>query len=588
MKARALAATVLSAALVGLGPSLVGTRSPGSVRFQGEAIAFPSSQGAIPIDHVFLIIKENHTFDNYFGSYPGASGAMSAKDSKGDAVPLAPCPTDLAYPGDNSWLSAHRDFDQGAMDHFDLGEVGTCPYTGDPVTGAFVTYSPASGTAGGSVAYYWQLAQRGVLCDNYFTSQMGDSTPNHMYTFAAQCGGCISNENMATHTFTVKSPNGAVTSHPNHFTAAEIPTSLANELEQKKLTWRYFAEAGSAKLGLLENNDSSIKCLDVVSALPDFATSYNTTPGLDSALAGLLAQKNVGHVTWIKPSPENCEHPGLGHVDPGAAWTQAIVAAIGKSPYWKSCAIFITWDDFGGFYDHVAPPAVDYLGLGFRAPCLIVSPYAKKGFIDHTQLEHSSLCKFAETVFGLPPMSARDAASADMTEAFDFTQAPRDFSEFDPTAPPTPPLPNGPGSVTGSVATDTSGTVSVNGIAILNQPMADLLGPLAGKTVTVNGTFGGAGVTVSSVLATSANGTTVLPAARATAEPSGSVPAGGSLQVTAVTPSGKYYAVSYTGADGTTLTGYVHVAQVSLATAPKSPGLVGGLEGATPDGTRKP
>ena len=103
---------------------------------------------------------------------------------------------------------------------------------------------------------------------------------------------------------------------------------------------------------------------------------------------------------------------------------------IGSSQYWSKCAIFITYDDYGGFYDHVPPPQVDQLGLGFRVPCTVVSPYAKKGFVDHTQFEHSSLLKFAETLFGIPAMTARDAAAADMTDAFDFTQTPRDFSEF--------------------------------------------------------------------------------------------------------------------------------------------------------------
>src|SRR5581483_6403688 len=142
------------------------------------------------------------------------------------------------------------------------------------------------------------------------------------------------------------------------------------------------------------------------------------------------AQGQVGHVTWIKPSPFNCEHPGISSVKTGTEWTRKIVNQIGASQYWGRCAILITWDDFGGFYDHVAPPQVDNLGLGFRVPCIVVSPYAKKGAVCHTQYEHSSMMKFAETVFGLPAMSSRDAASGDMTDCFDFTQTPRDFSEF--------------------------------------------------------------------------------------------------------------------------------------------------------------
>jgi phospholipase C len=124
------------------------------------------------------------------------------------------------------------------------------------------------------------------------------------------------------------------------------------------------------------------------------------------------------------------EHPALSPIDEGCEWTRKVVNQIGQSRYWDHCAIFITFDDFGGWFDHVPPPQVDRLGLGFRVPCIVVSPYAKRGFVDHTQYEHSSLLKFVETLFQIPPMTARDAQSADMTDAFDLTQPARSFSEF--------------------------------------------------------------------------------------------------------------------------------------------------------------
>jgi phospholipase C len=181
----------------------------------------------------------------------------------------------------------------------------------------------------------------------------------------------------------------------------------------------------------LEDNDASVRGLGVIAGLADFKQRYDDqTPALDVNLAAKLASGDVGHVTYIKPSPIACEHPGIGPVGVGVDWTRKVVNEIGASQYWERCAIIITYDDYGGFYDHVAPPQLDALGCGFRVPCIIISPYAKKGFIDHTPLEHSSLCKFAETLFGIPAMTARDAQSADMLEAFDFTQAPRDFSDF--------------------------------------------------------------------------------------------------------------------------------------------------------------
>src|SRR5581483_1325490 len=212
---------------------------------------------------------------------------------------------------------------------------------------------------------------------------------------------------------TVLDANGNQVKHPNHFTAQEVPTALPCELEKKGLTWKYFAEnQGAGVVGqlitTLEDNDASVKGLDVVSALPDFAQCYDDqTAALDVNLAALLAQGKVGNVTWIKPSPLVCEHPGIGPVSAGVDWTRKVVNEIGASAYWGRCVILITFDDYGGFYDHVAPPQVDKLGYGFRVPCIIVSPYAKKGFVDHTPLDHASLCKLAETLFGIAPMATR-------------------------------------------------------------------------------------------------------------------------------------------------------------------------------------
>ncbi|HZU97426.1 MAG TPA: alkaline phosphatase family protein, partial [Planctomycetota bacterium] len=214
------------------------------------------------------------------------------------------------------------------------------------------------------------------------------------------------------------------------------PTALPNELEKKGLTWAYIDEAEpndplDVILGLLENNaDGTLNCMDVATSLPDFNQRYQNVQNLTANFPGWLAAGNAGNVTWIKPTTKYSEHPALSEVTQGADWTKQIVNAIGASQYWQDCAIFITWDDFGGFYDHVPPPQIDAVGLGFRVPCLVISPYAKKGAIDSTLYEHSSLLKFAERVFDIPPMTARDAASADMTDAFDFTQTPRPFSDF--------------------------------------------------------------------------------------------------------------------------------------------------------------
>jgi phospholipase C len=411
-----------------------------------SATSASRSSSSSPIEYVFFIVKENHTFDNYFATYPGADGSTTAKDSKGRTRALGKPFTDHDVPGWNTWQWAHVDYDQGAMDHFDLGEEkdNLLGRVLAPIMhGPFVTYAPASGTASGSASYYWNLAASGVLCDRYFTSMMGSSSPNHLYTVAGTAGGLVGNKNAITGKVQVLRPDGTLAPHDAHFTTAEVPTCLPKELEAKGLSWRYLIEKQGGAAGFvyeeLEGDGTSVLMLDCLTQLKSFSSSYAMLPNLPQAFAAKLAAGDVGNVTWLRPCPTNSEHPGFGGVSEGADWTRSMVEAIGHSKYWDKCAIFITWDDYGGFYDHVAPPQVDAMGLGFRVPCIVVSPYAKKGVVDHTQYEHSSVLKFAETIHHLPAMTARDAASDTMTAGFDFEQAPRSFAEFMPgCAPPAP------------------------------------------------------------------------------------------------------------------------------------------------------
>jgi phospholipase C len=218
------------------------------------------------------------------------------------------------------------------------------------------------------------------------------------------------------------------------FTPAEITTTLPNELEAAGVSWRYFSEASSKLLGGvaddLEDQGLGIGAIEVLQAAPSFATSYDAkTEDLDKNLGGLLAAGAIGQVNWIRPGALNSEHPGLSSVHEGAAWTRAVVNAILESPYWPESAIFITFDDFGGFYDHVAPPELDEFGLGFRVPAIVISPYARQAVL-HDTLEVSSILRFVEENFGLPTMTGRDAQASDFMAAFDFDQPPRPASDF--------------------------------------------------------------------------------------------------------------------------------------------------------------
>ena len=138
--------------------------------------------------------------------------------------------------------------------------------------------------------------------------------------------------------------------------------------------------------------------------------------------AGKLAQ-----VTWVVPAGSYSDHAGPGLTAQGPDWVAAITNAIGASQYWNSTAIFITWDDWGGWYDHVNPPVVDAMGLGFRVPLIVVSPYARHGYISHTTHEFSGFLKYTEEVFGLPNLGQRDVAADDFADCFDYTQTPQPY-----------------------------------------------------------------------------------------------------------------------------------------------------------------
>jgi phospholipase C len=386
-----------------------------------------------PIKYAFLLFKENHTFDNYFATFPGADGATQAVRSNGARYALQEPLSDLWYPGSNSWSAAHLDWNGGRMDGFDRGEnlPGVIPWLSP---GAYATYAPPDGKPGGRAEYYWKLAQAGVLCDHFHTAVMGPSFPNHLMSIAASCGRAVGNPGLLSHKVPVLDAKGNIVDHPQTFSRAEISVTLPNLLEAKGISWRYFSEASANPIAngadWLEDQGLGIGSIEVLKQAKSFATSYDEkTQDLDKNFASVLARGDIGQVNWLRPGAINSEHPAISTVHGGAEWTRAVVNAIIDSRYWPESAIFITYDDFGGFYDHVAPPQVDDLGLGFRVPAIVVSPYARRAVV-HETLEVSSILRFVETTFGLPAMTARDGKANDFSSAFDFNQRPRPASDF--------------------------------------------------------------------------------------------------------------------------------------------------------------
>ncbi|HVR85132.1 MAG TPA: alkaline phosphatase family protein [Planctomycetota bacterium] len=405
----------------------------------------PQKQLDQAVQHVFVIFKENHTYDNYFLAYPNPTAPHPAPTTGlaqgGRIVPLVEPSKDDWSPGDNSWDVAHTDYDGGLMDGFD--QAAHQPSTGDRFfhadgpDGAYVSYGLTEDIGRRRLSYYWFLADQGVLCDNYFSSQLGQSFPNHLYLLTATSGTCISNPDINGH-FQILNADGT-RSQATHLGPTVIPTATPVELEASGLAWTVFQELDGIPIVGLPTNalldlGASVNDIDVIHQLPDFSSRLIETKDLDTRIGHYFAKGWDGHVTYIKPSDLNTEHPAVGSITDGQNWTKAIIDAIGQSPDWAHCVIILTWDDYGGFYDHVAPPQVDGFGLGPRVPCLIISPFVKKGIVQHELREHSSIAKFCEKIFGLASMTDRDGSDAtdDLMSAFDFTQTPRPYSDFVP------------------------------------------------------------------------------------------------------------------------------------------------------------
>jgi phospholipase C len=374
-----------------------------------------------PIQHVVIIVQENRTFDNLFQGYPGANSRSYGYDHLGNQIALTAIPFDAKYDilhGLSNWLQS---CDGGPLfqcknDGFDLEKTTNHPIYPHPQYG----YIPPNQSA-----LYFQMAQQYVLSDNTFSSQIDGSFTGHQYLIAAQAGGSV---NYPLNGWGC--PNGSVrTITPTRTvgpweTACFNYTTLGDELDAKDLEWRMYGPAtgdkghlwlGYQAISHIFNGQDWIN--DVVSPQTQILTDV---PG------GILKQ-----VTWVVPNFADSDHSGVSTGTGGPNWVATVINTIGQSQFWNSTAIFVIWDDWGGWYDHVPPPYVDYDGLGFRVPLLCISPYAKQGHVSHVQMESASVLRYVENNFGLPHMSAAAArAKSAGFDCLDYSQSPRAFVPF--------------------------------------------------------------------------------------------------------------------------------------------------------------
>jgi phospholipase C len=431
-----------------------------------EAEAEPL-KGIHKIRHVVIIMQENRSFDSYFGTYPGADGIPGLAGNPG-TLPCLPDPEhggcDLPYHDSNNrnaggphgHLTALADVADGRMDGFanqaELGRASFCKtHFDDPQC----SYAPNKPDVMGyhdwrEIPNYWDYASNFVLQDHMFESDNSWSLPEHLYLVSGWSAKCTTpGDPMSCHS-APQSP-GSPPGEPGNVNG-EIPdyawTDLTYLLHRYNVSWRYYVDKGTQP----DCSNNKMFCAPV----PQNARTpgiWNPLPYFDTvradhqlrdiqplqALFKDLAHNRLPSVSWIVPADKVSDHPPA-LITRGQAYVTGLINSIMRSRAWKSTAIFLCWDDWGGFYDHVKPPVVDDQGYGLRVPALVISPYAKQGYIDHQILSQDAYLKFIEDDFlhhqridartdgrpdPRPDVRESEKILGDLTADFNFKQNPR-------------------------------------------------------------------------------------------------------------------------------------------------------------------
>jgi phospholipase C len=398
-----------------------------------------------PIQHVVIIFQENRTPDYLFnGMLPyGANIATTAVDSEGDVVPLKPISLAAPYDLGHSHLSF--------LDDCDVQSGGTCLNDGfDKMLPIKYHLRPFGYAPQTEVQPYLDMATQYVFADNMFQPNEAGSFPAHQYIVSGDSFALpVTQDNVSSDPYNrhtgAKTPAGCdapaasvvdtidpVTGSPgpSPFPCFERP-ALTDLLDRRGVTWKYYQNGLGP--GLWHAPDA----IHHIRYGPDY---HNVVTPPQTILTDIASGK-LPAMSWVMPADGyHSDHSG-NKSTAGPSWVAAIVNAIGQSPYWNSTAVLITWDDWGGWYDHVPPQLLNSYELGFRVPLVIVSPYAKmgasrEGYISHVQYEFGSLLAFAEETFGIPKgaLNSSDVRANDLSDAFDFTQSARPFVVI--SAPP--------------------------------------------------------------------------------------------------------------------------------------------------------
>jgi phospholipase C len=448
----------------------------------GGASLLPSQarqpDGKSPIEHVVIVIQENRSFDNFFATFPNADGTTTGKAAAMPAPIASACATDgqrvvtqatsipltkvsltgKGFPhdfgADEDLDHIHAGFeierDHQKMDGWDL--LGNnANGSGPPVC----TY-PYQYVDPNDIAPYWDIAKQYVLADHTFQTQGSGSFTAHQDLIAAGTQiasnealidnptyfpwGCDANASVRT--AIIKKGSQKVYRYAGPFPCLTYAT-MRDLLDAKSVSWKFYAMPVQKESGCQNGDTAGIwSAFDAIKAVR-YSSEWNKNVSRNSSV--FLTDVSRGElpaVSWITPDALNSDHPsefkhpacgsGGPPEDTGPSWVASIVNAVGQSKYWKSTAIVVLWDDWGGFYDHVPPPMPFNWegGPGFRVPMLIVSPYVK-AHVEHTVYQFGSVLRFIEDTWDLGSLGGNDADSTSIGNAFDFTMKPRPFQTID-------------------------------------------------------------------------------------------------------------------------------------------------------------
>jgi phospholipase C len=443
----------LFAAFAGIaGCSTSGQSGVAGAGFQVLPVQAKHAAAARKIQHVIIIIQENRSFDDLFATFPGADGAKTG---------LAKCAVSTKCPKGNTIVRlkevqlgnfdlphSHGNFlteyDGGKMDGFNQVDLGGTGQDGPAGLYAYQYVKPDQ------IKPYWTMAKQYGLADHMFQTQGSGSFVGHQDLIA---GSTSLNSNEAI-TDEPNSPNGiwgcdsgsgsvtGLLTASGQYKPGNGPfpclnyTTLRDGLDAARLSWKYYEPVWTPNGSGTASIWSAFDAIRAVRYGPEWGANVNgptSTP--ETSILTDAANGNLPAVSWLIPDNQNSDHPQDPQnpqnpkwaPDTGPSWVAQVVNAVGASSAWNTTAIVVIWDDWGGFYDHVSPPQLDYQGLGFRVPMIVISPYARAGYISHTQYEPASILKFIENNWGLARIGTNDRRASDIGGMFDFTQKPRAF-----------------------------------------------------------------------------------------------------------------------------------------------------------------